>query len=114
MKNVVIVIAIAFVVILLVALYYERQGVKQTSKERDELLDIAKKSSIAVADKIGEASKASADILVGLKDKISNKAEELLTSEEVIKFKEEFQEVINSVQSDVETKIDELSTPASV
>ncbi len=110
MKNVVIVIAFAFVAILLVALYYERNQNKETSKERDELLALAKKSSTAVKDEINKASTASAEIITGLKTKIEEKASELLNSDELLKFKDDFQEVINSVQSDVEEKVDAIKT----
>ena len=110
MKNVVIVIAIAFVVILCVALYYEREENKQISKERDNLLDIAKKSSTVVKEEIDKASKVSSDILISLKDKMSEKAEELLSSDELLKFKDDLQEIVNNIQSDVETKIDELKS----
>ena len=96
-------------IILLVAYMYERRINKQTNEERDTLLDVVKDTTVKSKDILNQASKASADILRGIKDTIISKSEDILGEEELEEYKEELQEISNEVQSDVETKIDELA-----
>lgn len=110
MKNIVIVILAAVIVVLFVALYYEKKQSSQTSSERDTVLDIVKSSTETSKELLVKTSKASADILRGIKDKVESAFDKAsLDEENLLKVKDDFQGVLNEVQSDVETQIDTIT-----
>ena len=109
MKNIFLVVLSAIIVIILLAYYYEKRINKQTSEERDTLLDVIKTSSETASEVLNSTSKASADILRSIKDSVYSNYDKYSKDDEVLlEFKDKFQEVLNDTQLDVETKINEL------